>query len=324
MNRNAEAITVFCSRLCVADDIQPLEIREWSRLAEQLVSLNLQPEYLLDFERQDFIDRLQASEEEAERYVRLLDRSGSLRFELSKYEDMGILVITRADSEYPRQLKKKLGNACPPLFYYAGNLGLLNRESVGFVGSRSVAPTDIEFTRRTIAKTAANEYSVVSGGAKGIDTVATSSSLSEGSSAIEYLSDSMLRKMRDPDLLRAIRDDRVLLMSVVVPTAGFNVGIAMMRNRYIYAQSSGTVVVRSDLGKGGTWAGAAENLKKSVCPTFCRDYDYPGNRELIKMGAVPIDDEWDGNVDVPCETVSPSAVEEKREVQMKQISLFDL
>ena len=37
-----------------------------------------------------------------------------------------------------------------------------------------------------------------------------------------------------------------------------------MRNRYIYAQSSGTVIIRSDKGKGGTWAGATENLKQET------------------------------------------------------------
>ena len=323
MNRNSEAITIFCSHLCVADDIHPLETQEWSCLAEQLVSLNLQPEYLLDFERQDFIDQLKLSEDEADRYVRLLDRSGSLRFELSKYEDMGIQVVTRADYDYPRQLKKKLGNSCPPLFYYAGNLDLLNRQTVGYVGSRSIDPTDIDFTKKAIKKTVENEYAVVSGGAKGIDTISTSASISEGSSAIEYISDSMLRKMRDSNLLRAIRDDRILLMSVVIPTAGFNVGSAMMRNRFIYAQSSGTVVIRSDKGKGGTWAGATENLKKNLCPTFCRDCDYPGNQELIKLGAIPINDEWDGNVDVSYEPVIPLLNKENHISQAKQISLFD-
>ena len=323
MNRNAEAITIFCSHLCVADDIRPLESKEWGQLAERLVSLKLQPEFLLDFEKKDFIEQLQASEEEAARYVRLLDRSGSLLFELSKYEDMGIQVITRADAEYPRQLKKKLGNACPPLFYYAGNLALLNRQSVGYVGSRSVEPSDIDFTKRTVKKTVGNEYIVVSGGAKGIDTISVAAALDEGSCAIEYISDSMQRKMRDPDLLRAIRDERILLMSVVVPTAGFNVGVAMMRNRYIYAQSSGTVVVLSDKGKGGTWAGATENLKRSVCPTFCRNCDYPGNKELIRLGAIPVDDEWDGNADVTLEPATVSQKEENKTNSFTQLSLFD-
>ena len=84
------------------------------------------------------------------------------------------------------------------------------------------------------------------------------------------------------------------MMSVVKPDTGFNVGIAMMRNRYIYAQSKATVVVRSDLNKGGTWTGATENIKYEWCPTLCWDHPYPGNKALIEKGAVPISDTWDG------------------------------
>ncbi|MBQ9007902.1 MAG: DNA-protecting protein DprA [Clostridia bacterium] len=316
MNRNAEAITVLCSRLCVAEGIHPLENKEWSHLATRLLALKLRPEDLLDFDRQDYMDHLQFSNEEADRYLRLLDRSGSLRRELSRVEDRGIRVVTRADAEYPRQLKAKLGNACPPLFYYAGNISLLRRPSVGYVGSRQVDPSDVVFTERTVRATVRNGYGVVSGGAKGIDTASAVSALREGSFAIEYVSGSMLSKMRNPDVLNVIREERLLLMSVVIPTDGFDVGIAMYRNRFIYAQSVGTVVVRSDNGKGGTWAGATDNLKKGYCPVFCRDCDYPGNRGLIKRGAIPIGDDWDGKIAIPNESgsVPGSAV---------QISLFD-
>ena len=43
MNRNAETITILCSHLCVADDIRPLEPKEWSDLAEHLMEKKLQP-----------------------------------------------------------------------------------------------------------------------------------------------------------------------------------------------------------------------------------------------------------------------------------------
>ena len=318
MNRNAEAITIFCSHLSAAADVKPFEPKEWGDLAARLMDLKYQPGDLLDFERQDFLDILSCTDEEASRMLRLTGRSAGLRFELEKYESMGIQVITRADAEYPKQLKKKLGNSCPPLFYAAGDPALLNRDCVGYVGSRDVDSTDIEFTQKAVAATAGKGYAVVSGGAKGIDSVSASAAMAEGVAVIEYLSDSMLRKMRDSGLVREIRDGRVLLMSVVVPTAGFNVGVAMMRNRYIYAQSSGTVVVRSDKGKGGTWAGAVENLKHAWCPTFCRDCDYPGNRELIRLGAVPVTENWDG--DVSKYHVEPPVPVRKPE----QLSMLDL
>lgn len=89
----------------------------------------------------------------------------------------------------------------------------------------------------------------------------------------------------------------------------------MMRNRYIYAQSEAAVVVRSDLQKGGTWAGATEKLRNGWCPALCWDHPYPGNRALIESGALPIGDDWDGRIP---ETPAP-----KKESYV-QTSLFDL
>lgn len=324
MIRNAEAITIFCSYLSVADDVKPLTPKEWSILVSKLMQQKLVPGDLLDFELGDFINRLNCSTEEAQRFMRLIDRSGSLRFELSKYEDMGIQVVTRADKDYPKQLKRKLGNNCPPLFYYAGDLELLNKPAVGYVGSRKIEPDDIVFTKKTVTKTAKKGFAVVSGGAEGIDSVSATVATSEAVPVIEYISDSMLRKMRNSGLVSLIREKRVLLMSVVVPTAGFNTGTAMARNRFIYSQSNGTVVIRTDNGKGGTWAGATENLRKQWCPTFCRKCNYPGNQELIQLGAIPIDDNWDGNVlSIPEDTVANN-MHEKPAEQCEQISLFNI
>lgn len=117
--------------------------------------------------------------------------------------------------------------------------------------------------------------------------------------SVEYLSDSLLKKLKNSDVIKNIQKGALLLLSVAKPDAGFHTGMAMMRNRYIYAQSSGTVVVRSDLNKGGTWAGASENLKNSWSPTLCWNHPYPGNQALIEKGAIPIGDDWDGHISEP-------------------------
>lgn len=134
--------------------------------------------------------------------------------------------------------------------------------------------------------------------------------------AVEFLSDSMLRRLHKSSTVKAVNDGRLLLLSVAKPDAGFNVGIAMMRNRYIYAHSIGTVIVRSDLGKGGTWAGAVENLKHGWCKELCwNNQDYKGNMSLIEKGAIPVDSDWDGNIDA---AVPKSAVSDQQ-----QLSIFD-
>ena len=73
--------------------------------------------------------------------------------------------------------------------------------------------------------------------------------------------------------------------------------------------------MKSDYNKGGTWNGAVDAIKKQLCPVFCREVsNYPGNAALIKMGAIPIDENWDGDV-------SKFRIEKPK--QAIQMTLFD-
>ena len=255
------------------------------------------------------------TEIQADRFLRLLDRSASLSFEISKYESMGITVLTRADAAYPKKLKEKLGNASPPLFYAAGDPTIAAQSAIGFVGSRSIGESDILFTQSAVRNVLNNGHIIVSGGAKGCDSIAEETALDSGGAAIAYLSDSMMRKLRNAKTLQAVQQGKLLLLSVVKPDAGFNTGVAMMRNRYIYAQSEATVVVKSDYNKGGTWSGATENLKNHWALTLCRNHlSYPGNKALIEKGAIPVEDDWDGNIHAFTVKESPESVQ--------QLSLF--
>lgn len=297
MNDNASMIVVLCSHLC-ADNCRPLEPSEWTKLADTMLSQNLQPKDIPDFSNEDMKQYLGYGEEDIVRIKQLLDRAGSLSFELEKLSSMGIKVITRADNGYPKALKSKLKGGCPPLFYYAGNLSLLECRTVGFVGSRTVGDEDTAFAKNMVQKINQHGFGVVSGGAKGIDSISSASSLANGSFSIEYISDSFIRKIKRKEVISAIQNGNLLMMSMTKPDAGFNAGLAMQRNKYIYAQAQAAIVVKSDYNKGGTWGGATEAMKKKYCPVLCRDYrQYPGNMGLIKLGAVPINNSWDGDVD---------------------------
>ncbi len=306
MTNNSKAIITFCSRLCVGKDVKPLEPSEWGTLAAKMIEIGVEPENLLTFNSQDFIDILGETPENAQRMVRLLDRSASLAFEVTDYETKGIHIITRADDSYPKQLKSKLHRTCPPLFYCAGDLSLLQMKSVGYVGSRNVTPEDAAFTVNTVLKTVSNGYAVVSGGARGVDTISSETAIRNGGFVIEYLGVSMIDRMKKPLFLEAIQNGQLLLISFVIPDAGFFAGNLMARNKFIYAQSNGTVIVHSDK-KGGTWTGANENLKNKWCSAYCWDKpEYAGNQALIKLGCIPIDDNWDGNPEPVPEDPGPA------------------
>ena len=313
MNDNAMVITALCSHLCDDGIWKPLELREWNALAKALAEHGMEPKAIPKLSEKDRKELLLVDREGSERISRLLDRSASLTFALNKLQNIGVFVVTRAEQSYPQRLKKILGASCPALFYYAGELSLLDTPAIGYAGSRSASDVDIQFTVGTVQKTVGQGFCVVSGGAKGIDAAAEETALKEGIGAVSFLSDSMLRKMKRPAILKALQDRNMLLLSAVNPDAGFQAGIAMMRNRYIYAHSAGTVVVRSDYNKGGTWFGAVENLKHHWSPTLCWNQPrYAGNQALIQQGAVPIDENWNGDIN------SLSMSEDRTE----QISLF--
>lgn len=296
MNRNAEVIFMICSHLQCDASVKPYEPSEWSKLAQVLLDTGLQPSdlpTLTDAELRDlYLDTV-----EINRIRQLLGRGGSLSFALEQYENMGISVVTRADALYPKSLKLRLGKNCPPLFYYAGNLQLAGKKAIGFVGARGADDHDQQFTESTVSTVNSLGFAVVSGGAKGVDTMASSAAIRNGSAVISYLADSLVKQVRNRENILAIQNHQLLLLSAVKPDMGFTAGTAMMRNRYIYAQSACTVVVRSDYKKGGTWNGAVDSIKHEICPVLCWDKsEYRGNQELIRMGAVPIDMGWNGDL----------------------------
>ena len=297
MNNDSKAIIILCSYLCVGENVFPYEPAEWTKLAERLLNNGITPFELLSFSNSDLKNRLNFGSDEIERMNRLVERSGSITFEVERYENMGIHVMTRADKCYPKALKNKLGKSCPPIFYYVGNPSLTEARCIGFVGSRSIGADDASFTEKTVRKCNDKGYGIVSGGAKGIDSAACAAAIHNDSVCIEYVSDSLEKKAKEKPVIDAVLENLLLVLSVSKPDAGFRAGIAMMRNKYIYSQSDGTVVVKSDYNKGGTWSGAIENLKSKRSITLCwNNPKYIGNAELINRGAVPIDEEWEADI----------------------------
>jgi predicted Rossmann fold nucleotide-binding protein DprA/Smf involved in DNA uptake len=316
ISNNSNAIIILCSHLCVGNDVKPLEPVEWSNLADLLYQKNIQPYEILNFSDNDLIEKIHLKAEDVTRYRRLLDRSVSIAFEIEKYLNIGIKIITRADSDYPQKFKKYLGKSCPPILYCAGDLSLLQKKAIGFVGSRIAKEDDIDFTKTLVKRIIKNDLAIVSGGAKGIDSAATEESLNSGGYAIEFISDSLIRKLKNNRTIQFIKNKKLLIVSSSKPDAGFNAGIAMMRNKYIYTHSLATVIVKAEYNKGGTWAGATENLKYKFSHSFCWLNDnYKGNVELIKKGAIPIDKNWQPNEDI----INLPSLDKK-----KQITFFDV
>ncbi|MYE01052.1 MAG: DNA-processing protein DprA [Alphaproteobacteria bacterium] len=222
-----------------------------------------------------------------ERLRALLNRGAALGLSLERWERAGLWVLTRSDSDYPERLKRRLGGTAPPVLFGCGNRALLERGGIAVVGSRNTGEDDLEFARRLGAKAAEEGYAVVSGGARGIDRCAMHGALERDGTALGVLADSLLRSAMAADYRRYILSGDLALVSPFNPEARFHVGNAMARNASIYCLADAAIVVCSEAGKGGTWSGAEENLKKGWVPLWVKPDDAPGsgNPELVRRGA---------------------------------------
>ena len=228
----------------------------------------------------------------AERLVALLGRATSLAFELERLEHSGVQTLTPFDEHYPKNWKQRLGPKAPPLLYAAGPVELLDTAGLGVVGSRDVSPSGAEIAIAAAKCASRHSIPVVSGGARGVDQLAMNSAFDSGGAVIGLLADSLSRRLTKSDVRAAIHSGQALMCTPYNPDAGFSAGNAMGRNKLIYAQSTFTLVVATDEGKGGTWSGATEALdhKFGRVAVWRGPGEGPGNETLERRGAVPISD----------------------------------
>ena len=295
LSADGQAIVLLCSTLGLPREAtpKPLTPTEWSSLAASIHGSELRtPSGLFGLEPGDIADSLGVSPESGDRLGGLLARGGQLAIELDRLSTRGIWIITRADEGYPPLFRSRLKATAPPVLFGAGNPSALVERSVAVVGSRDADEPSIAFADALGRTCARNGLAVVSGGARGIDSAAMLSAADAGGIAIGVLAEALERVVRRQDLRAHLVDGEMTLIAAQHPAAGFSVGAAMARNRLIYCLAEAAVVVASG-EKGGTRAGALENLKAGWVPLFVRDDpDAPGgNRELLDAGGLPINRE---------------------------------
>jgi predicted Rossmann fold nucleotide-binding protein DprA/Smf involved in DNA uptake len=267
---------------------EPLTPTEWGRFASWLKNQAKSPELLLTSDDpavclQGWSDRSVTPE----RILHLLGRSGAMGLSLEKWQRAGLWVMTRSDADYPSRLKKRLKLEAPPVLFGCGDRGLLDRDGIAVVGSRAAGQEDLVDTSRLAAEIAAQGFSVVSGGSRGVEETAMLTALERGGSATGVLSDSLLRAATSAKYRRGLMGKTLALVSPFNPEAGFDAGNAMARNKYIYCLADAGIVVTASRETGGTWNGAVENLKHGWVPLWVKENSDPksGNAALVQQGA---------------------------------------
>ena len=272
-------------------NVKPLTPTEYGRFAAWLHQQGLTPASLLHDQKKALANWHDPKNKIThERIESLFSRGASMGFALEHWAKHGVWIVSRASKVYPQKIREKIGDTRPPILFGVGNQSLLNKRGIGFVGSRSIDEEDETFAKSKAELAVSQGYVVVSGGAKGIDQTSMIAALASGGESVGILADSLLRASASKVYRKGLRQNKLALISPFYPEAGFNTGNAMARNKYIYAMSELVVVVKSDFEKGGTWAGAQENLKKQWVPLLVRASSHEGNRALVDLGAQQIDE----------------------------------
>lgn len=290
VSADGQAIALACSTLATKGDpsLKPLPPTEWHALSLSLRAAEMRPRDLTGLGAGEIRDALDVDQDLAERLAALLARGGQLGLEVERLSNLGIWVLTRADEAYPTNLKQRLGRTAPPVLFGAGPQSGLQLPALAVVGSRDVDVDGLEWAGSLGRRCAEQGLAIVSGAARGVDAAAMEGALARGGAAIGVTVDPLERLVRRRELRTSIADELLTLVTPFNPAARWHAGNAMRRNRLIYALAQAAVVVASSAEKGGTRAGALENLKAGWVPLHVRDDGSSGNTRLIEAGGIPL------------------------------------
>lgn len=295
LSSNAKAILLLTAPLLAgrskgaSGSVKPLSVSEYDKLARGLHEYGHQPADLLGPEANAILHESLPGFDN-ERISQLLERGFLLSQTIDRWQTRAIWAVSRADPDYPERFKRRLGGSAPPVIYGCGDATLLEDGGLAVVGSRNADDELMEYAESIGHSAAAAQCTVISGGARGIDHAAMHGALAEWGTVVGVLADGLEKAAMERGNRDVLMDSRLVLISPYDPKAGFNVGNAMRRNKLVYALADAGLVIESDHNKGGTWAGAVEQLDKlGLVPIYVRSKGDISNgiKALEKRGALP-------------------------------------
>ncbi len=212
-----------------------------------------------------------------------IDLSG----ELQRIRDFGCEVITQADEDYPPHLRQIYD---PPIVLYVrGKLTPVDKNCIGMVGSRLATHYGVETARRLAYQLGSVGVTVVSGGARGIDTAAHQGALSARGRTIAVMGTgiNVVFPTENAQLFERISEH-----GAIISQFPFNrppdKQTFPIRNRIVAGMALGVVVVEAHLNSGAL-------ITADLCVEYGRQLfavpgpiDSPrskGCHDLIKKGA---------------------------------------
>ena len=133
-----------------------------------------------------------------------------------------------------------------------------------------------DFAAQVGYQAARQGYVLISGNARGADSIAQNACLEAGGQVISVVADELAEKRGS---------SHVLYVSLEGFDLPFTPARALSRNRVIHALGEKTLVAQCAAGMGGTWDGTVRNLHAGWSPVFCFPDGSEAVQRLIQLGA---------------------------------------
>jgi len=215
------------------------------------------------------------------------EKTVDLGGELKRIAEYGCHIVLQSDENYPPLLRQIYDP--PILLYVKGSLTARDKNAVAMVGSRMTTHYGIEVARKIAYQLAYTGVTVVSGGARGIDTASHQGALSAKGRTIAVLGTgiNLVFPAENGELFARIAEQGALITQFPFNRKADKQSFPI-RNRLVAGMTFGTVVVEANLTSGALiTAGMAVDYGRQVFAVPGR-VDSPrskGCHDLIKKGA---------------------------------------
>lgn len=218
----------------------------------------------------------------------LLERRRTLNLdrEIDRLEALEVTVLTMDDPIYPMQLAE-IYNA-PPILYVKGEITRQDEQAVGVVGTRSPTVYGKELAARIVPQLVSAGLTVVSGFARGIDSIAHNAALDAGGRTIAVLGCGIdvIYPAENRRLFHRIVEHGAVVTDYPLGTKpdAFNFPA---RNRIVSGLTLGTLVVEAQHGSGALITAdyaLEQNREVFAFPGRATDRGSSGCNRLIREG----------------------------------------
>lgn len=244
-------------------------------------------ETIFDLKEDDLLENKYLTESKKKRITNI-----SLKKNLGKYleytERHEIMIISYKDKLYPEKLKF-IDNK-PVVLFVKGNIEGINNESAAIVGSRKCTKYGIEVTKYFSNELSKRKINIISGLAKGVDSIAHRCSIDNKSKTIAVLGHGLdfIYPKENLKLAVEILQNGGAIISEYPPGTSIRKDHFPRRNRIISGLSN-IVIITEASKKSGSLITANHAIEQGkdvwVVPGSIFSDTSKGSNELIKDGA---------------------------------------